>query len=269
MSGRARAPSTRELAAYLEREVTASEADRIADAVARSPTAQRTLAELERLRGALSTPVRELEGVDLVPGLFLAIDAGVRPPRRRMGRLALPLGVLAAVLAVASLPLLLSGEPVAEFRPKSGTPIATAQRWAGVVAYRVDANGIPKRLTEGFAKSEGLVFSYTNLGPHPFSHLMIFGVDEGGDVHWYHPAYESADSDPGSVPIRQGEASVALAEVIKHDLPAGAFTLHALFTMRPYHVREIEGLLSRGGGGGALASLPDSSEQVIPTRIEP
>jgi hypothetical protein len=136
------------------------------------------------------------------------------------------------------------------------------------VAHHVTAGGVTERLGAKLPARDGLVFSYTNLGPRPFGYLMIFGIDASGEVRWYHPAYDTFGTNPGSTPIEAGVVSTSLGSLVVHELAPGPFTLHALFTRQPLHVIELEALL-RHGGEKALGALRDASDQSIVTQVTP
>jgi hypothetical protein len=254
------------LAAYLEQEVTASEAASIEAALAEAPAATRRLGELDRLRRALRAPPSEVLGVDLVA----RVREGVRLPESRRGRSWWRGGLaLVAALALAAGAFVLLPRPSDEFRAKgAGSASSDERRWAGVTAYRVDEQGVPSPLGATLPTHAGLVFSYTNLGSRPFGYLMIFGIDAKGEVRWFHPAFEAPGTDPTSIAILPGQARRALGELVVFELPPGRFTLHALFTRRPLHVLELEMLVAKRGQPG-LDALPESSEEVWTTEVRP
>lgn len=254
------------LAAYLEQEVTASEAASIETALAESPGATRRLGELDSLRRALREPPAEVMGIDLVA----RVREGVRLPAPRPRRSWLRGGLaLVAALAVAAGALVLVPRAADEFRAK-GAPSGKSdeRRWAGVSAYRVDEAGVFSPLGATLPTHAGLVFSYTNLGSRPFGYLMIFGIDAKGEVRWFHPAFEAPGTDPTSIAILPGQARRALGELVVFDLPPGKFTLHALFTRRALHVLEVEALVAKRGQAG-LDALRDASEEVWTTEVTP
>jgi hypothetical protein len=80
---------------------------------------------------------------------------------------------------------------------------------------------------------------------------MVFALDRTGHVYWFWPAWNAAADDPAALAIATGPAPVELAEAVRHPFPPGPLTVHALFTRRPYHVREIEA----AAAGQALADL--------------
>jgi len=254
------------LAAYLEQEVTASEAASIEAALADAPGATRRLRELDRLRTALRAPPSEVLGVDLVARVREGVRLPQAEPRRSWSRGAL---ALVAALAVAAGAIVFAPRQSDEFRAKGAAPGASDERrWAGVTAYQVDDHGVPVPLAATLPVHAGFVFSYTNLGSRPFGYLMIFGIDAKGEVRWFHPAFEAPGTNPSSIGILPGQARRALGELVVFDLPPGTFTLHALFTRRPLRVLEVETLVAKRGQAG-LDALPEASEQVWTTEVTP
>jgi hypothetical protein len=87
---------------------------------------------------------------------------------------------------------------------------------------------------------DGLAFSYRNPPDTRATHLLVFAVDQRGRIYWFWPAWTDAASDPQALAVPAGDAPVELAEAVRHPLPPGRLTVHALFARRPYRVREIE-----------------------------
>jgi hypothetical protein len=264
-----------ELAAYIDGEVTRSEAERVEAEVATCAATQRRVAGLERIRDALASPVPELESTDLAASIREAI--ALKPPARgwaRARRWLAPAciaaaGMLAAVYGIRDAPSAPSqaGE---EFRAKSARPEhGTAARWAGIQAYYVHSGHEPSRVSGRVPADAGLLFSYTNIGRRPFEFLMIFAIDARGEVHWAYPAYERAGTNPSAIRIEQGEAEKPLAEVIHLDLAPGSATLHALFMMRPLRVLDVEAWLGAPGARAAPVPWPDVSHEVHEIGVEP
>jgi hypothetical protein len=79
-----------------------------------------------------------------------------------------------------------------------------------------------------------------------------------------HPAWQRADDDPAGVAIAKGVAGGELRTLIRPSWALGQVQLHALFTRRLLHVREVEAVVARG------AALPtDAAEQIIRFTVEP
>ena len=165
---------------------------------------------------------------------------------------------LAAGLALTWVGL---GSDTDEARRKgSGQP--TGDMWAGVQVYRLPVGGQPVPLEKELDASDNLLFAYTNAGPEPFTHLMIFGVGATGEVFWYSPGWLHEGEDPAAIPIQASATPVELHERISQPLPAGRFVLHAVFTRRPLRVSEVERLLAgRAPGLDEPLPLPDTAQQ--------
>jgi hypothetical protein len=287
------------LAAYLEGEVTTSEAEYIAETLRRDAAAQHCLEQLKQIRDALSAPV-ELGSLDIASRVEAALEAergGARSGVARRGVFDiiggragpwkgwLTRGVLLLGTAAAALLLVLSAleQQPDEFRAKSvGAGEREERRWAGIQVHRLSAEGRPERVPEVKAsagreprpgeihRSDRLVLSYTNGGLKPFEYLMIFGIDEADRVYWFYPSYESAGTNPASVAIAAGAVEAALPNAIEHDLSPGPFWMYGLFTHHPLHVDDVESWFARGadddGGGRAPA---DGYLQVIRLQVIP
>jgi hypothetical protein len=249
MTRRTQPLSVRTLAAFLEGEVTRSEAAEIEAQLRDSAVSRSELEQLAELRTTLTRLPAELDEVDLVDSVRQAIAAA--PPRhaprarsvawRWTARL---VAAAAAVVVVAGLAMWRPGaQTVAErgVRSKSAAPGIVEDRWVGIEAFRVgdDPTAHPLGDVAQIRSGDGLVVRYTNLGREPFGYLMVFAVDAARAVHWYYPAYEVAGSNPTSIEIQRG-SSVALADVVRHDLPPGALVLYGLFTRAPLGVVEVE-----------------------------
>ena len=124
---------------------------------------------------------------------------------------------------------------------------------------------------------DALLFSYSNGGPEPFSHLMIFGVDTAGRVFWYHPAFTDAATDPTSLPIGGGQVDVELPEQVRHQLAPGHLTIYGLFTRQPLGVKAVEQEVARlrsqaAGEGGQPAprlGFDRSGQHLIEIEVVP
>ncbi|HYQ18620.1 MAG TPA: hypothetical protein VEQ58_22745, partial [Polyangiaceae bacterium] len=218
-------PDAAALAAYLEDEVTASERAEIEAELAASASARKTLGQLRNVKDLLQAADPALEDIDMVARVRIAARQPAPPPAARTKRFAaMLLGGLAASLGCW---LFLAARPArtddaAEFRAKAnGAMRSEAARWAGIQILRLSASGTPEPVGDHVAVNEGLLFSYTNLGPQPLSYLMIFAIDSRGEVHWFHPAYETAGENPQAVPIERGRANVPLAELVQQSFSEG------------------------------------------------
>jgi uncharacterized membrane protein YphA (DoxX/SURF4 family) len=280
MTRRTQQLPVRTLAAFLEGEVTRSEAAAIEAQLRDCAASRRELEQLEDLRTTLTRLPAELDGVDLVDSVRRAIAAA--PPRdaprarslawRWTARLVAAAAVV--VVVVAGLAVWRPGvHTVAErdVRAKSAAPGVVEDRWVGIEAFRVgdDATARPLGDAARIRSGDGLVMRYTNLGREPFGYLMVFAVDAARAVHWYYPAYEVAGSTPMSIEIQRG-SSVALADVVRHDLPAGTLVLYGLFTRAPLGVVEVErvvaAVIAHGdwdAGAPPRLAVPGSGQHIV------
>lgn len=284
------------LVSYVDGDVTPSQAAAIERAIEESPEVRRRASELTRITTALSSSIPELESMDLAARVRAGtaeIDRQSRERARRnerpwsfsprfRWRWRWPAAMTGLVAAGATALLLFVARPenragdelavldeAAGMRAKSAGPGAAGapERWAGISAYRVAGGRAPERLGGRMSSDDGLLFAYTNLGPRPFTHLMVFAVDASGQVRWFHPAYQQAGTNPASIPI-QANANVPLAEVVSHPFAPGPATVHALFSRRPLRVQEVEAWLARRPAANGATPWPDSYRHTLSTSIE-
>jgi hypothetical protein len=243
----------RDLAALAEGEVTASEAAQLEEALAASPESRRRLDRVRAVTAHLGDTTA-VDGIDLFPVLKQRLAAGnpaVRAPRRRWLS---PRGLGFALAAAAvALPLVLlkswhtASRPEQAYRAKSATSHHDARsRWIALNAFRLSGEAAPEPLGDVLHRNDGLLFSYTNLGPTPFSHLMIFGIDEQRRVYWYYPAFMDARDNPKGIDIQQGGGRVGLSEVIAHPYHEGRLTILGLFSDQALSVADVESAVQRG-----------------------
>lgn len=261
-------PAFRELAQYLEGELTQSRAAEIAAQLSESPEVRAHLQQVQALIKRVAEVDPSLESVDLLPRLQAAIARDKTTPARPrllwvLGA-GLGLGVAAVLVVLVGGPLLRSP---AAFHEK-GAAMGTPGRWAGIEAYQVENGHRAHQWDQPLHPNSALAFSYRNGGSSPFSHLAVFSVDEKGDVFWYYPAWERSGEDPSSVSIQSSETAVDLPDAIQHAYAPGRLHLHALFTRHPFHVSELEAILRAVNWGEAL-QVPDATDHEIELRVEP
>lgn len=246
--------------------MTASERQAIDKALADDPEQRKYLAQLVQIRSALASPVAELEGVDLVAGVR---QRAAMPPARKPRDLSSWIWAAAGTTAVAAGLVLYVGATFRgratawpEFQTRAlETP--TQGRWTGVHAYRVDAtNSQALPLEQKMNVRDGLLFSYTNSGTQPFSHLAVFGVNDAGQVFWYHPAYLDVHTDPESIAIRPGVIQEPLNAVVRHEYSGDSLELYAVFSHRPLRVSELEAWLKQTGSDQATPFPAPSTDGI-------
>ena len=280
-----------ELMLFADGEVTPSRSSEIQDHIASCNQCRTVFNAHQHIMESLGDHDPELDDIDLVPGIWQAIEEGkpmneqkpeqanvIRPdPKVWMRRWTLAAGVIAAMwLAVVYLPKAQFALDDPEFQTRSsGTPGTTATALVGISAYQLTPDGRPVYLGKTISASSGLLFSYANRSKTPYSHLMIFAVDAKGESHWYYPAYLNENTNPTSIPITASETGVELREVIQHNLASGPLTLYGLFSNTPIDVKTIEAHVTVNVQGatwkpGTTLALPldDISLQVVTTTVE-
>lgn len=279
-----REPTDQELGAYLEQEVTPTEARLIETRLADSASARRRLHELSSIRDALSAPLPEAERTDLVGSIHKAMVAAQAKPRPRIWlasrRLWLPTGLAVAALALfgifsPSLRRLVgleagtTSDDSSAFRARSaGTP-GEAERWVGLRIYRKSEPGTPEVLRERMRAKDGLLFAYTNVGPRPFAFLMIFAVSMAGDVYWFYPEFRQAEGDPSSIRIQESESDVELPDLVHQTLTAGRLSFYGLFTRTPLRVSEVERAVQKQRAPGQRLPILGSAQRIVTTEVVP
>jgi hypothetical protein len=256
--------SSRTLAAFLEGEVTQSEAEQIVAKLRDCAISRRRLERVRKLRLGLSKLPDELDGVDLVAGVRYAISsappaARVRAAHRIWWSSAAVVG-LVAILALVLWPRGPHGMGSEASRDKAvGNETQAPDRWIGIKVFRI-VTGLAQPVTDGgtIQTTDRLVFRYNNLGSEPFNYLMIFGIDAARDIHWYYPAYVDAGSNPSSLAIRSGEIRVALPDAVQHELPVGPLVIYGVFSREPLRVLDIENRIAAmiAGNGWDPAAPP-------------
>lgn len=268
-----------EWAAYVEGELTVSRTRELESHLAGCARCRRTLADHRTIVRLLGRTDDVLQHVDLLPSLLdeTGKSCGNRLPR---GRWVLPAAAaLLAIACVALCWLLSDAGPVASpdrsgVRAKAvrgGVP--DADRWVAILPHRLIEDGRTRRLGERMAQRDALLVAYTNLGPEPYSCLMVFAVDAQGTIHWLHPAYRREGENPASVSIHKG-AAVEIPEAVWHDFSPGTLRVVGLFSRRPYRVEEIErmvGALWDDGVWWESTRLPieDTGQHIVTTEVVP
>jgi hypothetical protein len=167
-----------------------------------------------------------------------------------------------AAVAAAAAAVLLVALPRDRFQPRGGAPSGDAGPALSI--FRVPAGGAPERVGAVVRAGDGLAFSYRNPPATKATHLLVFAVDQGGRIYWFWPAWTDDASDPPALAVPASDAAVELAEAVRHPLPPGRLTVHALFARRPYRVREIEAAVAAQGLAALDGVLVSQPLEVLP-----
>ena len=138
-----------------------------------TPARQARLGELR----ALISSLEQVPPADLVAGIDAKIASA---QRRRVRRRSWGAASAFAAAACATLIWATQRADLTEELVRKGSGLNTAERWAGVRAFRLEGQGTPAPLEGRLGAGDSLLFAYTNGGPSPFTHLLIFGVGSTG-----------------------------------------------------------------------------------------
>ncbi len=95
------------------------------------------------------------------------------------------------------------------------------------------------------ARDDELAFAYENRAG--FEYLLVFGVDERGQVFWYYPAWTDASATPTALPIRKSRELLELPDAVRQKLVGKRLRLLSIFTHEPLSVRAVEERLTSLG----------------------
>lgn len=180
---------------------------------------------------AVMDPSAALPAIDrLARGLGL-------PARRRAapGWLAFAVGAAACAAALLAVGL---GRSPGGLQPRGG-----AAPGSQLLVYDV-ANGKPAQSVVSELRPDSrLAFAYANIRHK--QRLMVFAVDEGRRVYWYHPAWQRADDDPAAVEIARDDGLHEIPQAVAHRFAGRRLQLFGVFLDRPVSVREMEAIVAR------------------------
>ena len=185
------------------------------------------------------------------------LGIGDRGKRARILRFAPMAG---ALLAAAALLLFLRAPRDDGFHARGGGLVDAAV--PHVLVYRVAKGEKPLPAIDGMKKGDELAFAYENVAKKPY--LMIFAIDDRGQVYWFHPAWTNEADDPKAIAASVEPGVHELREAVAHPFTGERVVVHAVFLDKPMSVRQIESML-RGG----RIDIPGSVSETRELRIEP
>lgn len=122
----------------------------------------------------------------------------------------------------------------------------------------------PTRLAPGSSIRQGeqIRFVYRNLSGGKLNRLMIFAVDEQGEVHWFYPLYTNVSENPRAYPVDVGREIGLPYLAGGHTYGGASLKLYALFTSRQdLTVKEVEAIVAQSPRGPTRPSgLPWSHD---------
>lgn len=187
----------------------------------------------------LAPDAGEFEDAHLVGDVMQAIrTAKVRSRAPRViGR-----WLWAPILAASAAAVLLIAKPFSPDRQDGfavrGGMAASPDRWVSIEIFRASGAGY-RRVIDRIAPQDALAFAYSNRGDEGYRHLMIFAVDETGEIFWYYPA------QPGPGVSITKTAHADLPDEIRHRLRPGRLRVFAVFSKETRAFAEVEEALRR------------------------
>lgn len=263
--------SPKDLALYLVGEVTGSQAEVIEEHLSLCGVCRKELESMRDMVNRIGKPSDLTENWNYLPDIRRRIDSGDfgHQHKSRKWPFIAAAGVVLLALAALVVFLLQSGKTDDEFTVKSDLPPVMEQdRWVGIKAYSVGASDTPVELGDICRKSDHLIFSYTNLGENPYDFMMVFAVDEQGEVYWFHPPYTQEGDDPSSISISKSVERIELREKVRHDYPEGRLWIYGLFTNAPQKVSSIEKMLTTTTRGKRIP-IEGSAQHILVTEVKP
>jgi hypothetical protein len=200
------------------------------------------------------------EGLD--PRQRLARGLGLQPQRRRLVFIAVP--ALAAAAAIALLVILWPGaHPADDGLVSRGGPAESSP--ARLEIYRVRPGEPPARVEDEINAGDELAFAYENRAGK--KRLMVFGVDEGGNIYWYHPSWQDPVENPVAVAIEGGAGIRELPEAIAHSIRGESLRIYAVFTDEPLPVDSIETLIKKAGKPVEILPLVNVIQESVLVKV--
>ena len=136
---------------------------------------------------------------------------------------------------------------------------------ASLLVYRTTDAGAADLVDSTIAVDDRLAFAYTN--PTGKARLLVFGVDDEGNVFWYHPLWQRASENPTAVAVTRTDGRTELPVAVRHELEGRKLWIHGIFTDQELSVREVESLVGDLPHPSAPLPLEDAI-QVEPLQLE-
>jgi hypothetical protein len=156
---------------------------------------------------------------------------------------------VAGLAAAAGLTLVLGGihlarkqEPVADgFTARGGASLSAAPE---LEMFRIDSSGRARPVVGWIAPGDDLGFAYRN--PGGAGYLMVYAVDPGGQIYWFHPRWPEGTPAPRAVAITRSAERQELSQVVRHAFAASPLRVVALFSEQQLGVSDVEASLRAG-----------------------
>jgi hypothetical protein len=190
-------------------------------------------------------------------------------PQRKPSRPWILFMAVAAAAIVLVLPY--AQRNTAEFLPR-GQASQQPDRWVSIEVLHATKVHKLEPVRGSLSSVAALAFSYMRKPEEPYRYLMIFGLGAQGQVYWYFPAYTEKGGNPCSIELADKVAEGLLPDQVEHELAPGPFRIHAIFSMRPYCVADVENLVARerlnSSRDPSRLELSDTAQHILDFKVE-
>jgi hypothetical protein len=237
-------PRSIDLVRLLDGEVTRNEEVRLRAHLETCGACRDESANVAQLLGDLAAPLARVPATG-TDSILRAIQEGRQAPaipgRRPVARWTAAFGLVAAAAGVLFLVTGRGGVPAQDFQARGGAT-GLGER-VGITLYAPIARKVPLREGARIGSQTAFTASYRNLEEKQPVHLLLFGVDARGELHWLYPAFTDAHTDPAAIRLPFNRQETALPESVLLDDPAlGTLRLFSVVTPDAVHVSTIESL---------------------------
>ena len=260
-------PPPETLIAWLDGELTANESERIS---AHASTCDTCRAQEARLR-SLSRTLKTVGNRPPDRAFVQAVVSGLSTRPARAAFQFRPVWALAAAGAVALLVFVRLPREGSFVARGSAEPGRADARHLGFTVNVTPRSGSAHPLAPGelVHPGDGFTFTLQNLS-WTTPYFMVLALDGASEVHWFYPAFPTADADPVSPHVPVGASSIPLPEGVTPASPAaGTFRFLALFSPAPLRARAVEAELKGSSLASFTHSHPGVTLQVLTVRLAP
>ncbi len=169
------------------------------------------------------------------------------------------------LLAAAGVLLLARGD--GESFQSRGGPAGTAQPPTELLIFRIRPDGSTERATDRLSAADELAFAYRNGEGR--RHLFIFGVDEHQHVFWFSPAWTDPQKEPPAALAAGDKALHEIESAASHRYDGTRLAVHALFTDRPWRLRDLEAMVTGASTSGSPPAFPQAEHLVRHFTVTP
>ena len=241
-------PRSTDLLRLLDGEVTRNQETQLRAHLERCAACREQATRVTQLLEDIAAPFDPIACADGAKEVLRAIQEGREasplPAPRKPVRFWAGAFAMAAAAALALWVSLGRGVlPQQTFQSRGDTRNEGFAHRVGIAVYAPIAHHAPLREGARIAAQTAFTAAYRNLEQKRSVHLLLFGLDSRGEIHWLYPAFTDANSDPAAIHLPYNPRETVLSDSVVLDRPAlGRFRLFSVITPQPVHVSAIESL---------------------------